>query len=226
MNIIETRGVYKSFTVREDEIEVLKGIDLKIEEGKFVVFMGPSGSGKTTLINQLCLLDTPSKGEVYLFGELMNAFREEQKDEIRCGKMGIIFQSVALIPKLTAFENIDFVLRMMNYPSKERSQRVKECLELVGLEKRMYHMPYEMSGGEQQRVAIARAIAGKPPIIFADEPTAELDSETGRKVIKLFRSLVETQKTTMIIASHDQYTTKHADEIIYLRDGQVQIKDE
>lgn len=222
MNIIEARAIYKDFIVRENKIEILKGIDLTIEEGKLMVFMGPSGSGKTTLINQLCLLDTPTKGTIYLFGQSMDELSEEKKDEIRRDKMGIIFQSVALIPKLTAFENIDFVLRMMKYPEKERTDRVKECLALVGLEKRMDHMPYEMSGGEQQRVAIARAIAGKPPLIFADEPTAELDSETGARVIHLFRSLVDTQKSTIIIASHDHYTTKYADQMVYLRDGQVE----
>lgn len=222
MNIIEARGIYKDFVIRENKIEILKGINLTIEEGKLIVFMGPSGSGKTTLINQLCLLDKPTKGEVYLFGESMDELSEEKKDEIRRDKMGIIFQSVALIPKLTAFENIDFVLRMMKYPQKERTDRVKECLALVGLEKRMYHMPYEMSGGEQQRVAIARAIAGKPPLIFADEPTAELDSETGARVIHLLRNLVDTKQTTIIIASHDRYTTKYADQIVYLKDGQVE----
>lgn len=226
VNIIEARGIYKDFIVRENKIEILKGIDLTVETGKLIVFMGPSGSGKTTLINQLCLLDTPTQGTVYLFGERMDELSEEKKDEIRCQKMGIIFQSVALIPKLTAFENIDFVLRMMKYPPKERMERAKECLVLVGLEKRMNHMPYEMSGGEQQRVAIARAIAGKPLLIFADEPTAELDSETGARVIHLFRNLVETQQTTIIIASHDHYTTKYADQIVYLRDGQVKLQDE
>lgn len=219
MKIIRANNLHKQFDVGDTTIKVLKNINLELEEGQLHVLMGPSGSGKTTLINQLSLLDRPSAGEVYLFGEEMSNLSEKQKDEVRRYKMGLIFQSVALISKMSAFENVDFFLRMTNYPREGRYQRVEECLKRVGLGKRMHHMPYEMSGGEQQRVAIARAIAHRPKIIFADEPTAELDSETGLKILKLFTELIQEEKVTIVMSSHDPAVVEIADKIIVLKDG-------
>lgn len=222
MGVIEAKNICKEFCVGGTSIKVLKGIDLSLEEGKLSVLMGPSGSGKTTLINQLSLLDNPSSGELYLFGEDTKELSEKKKDEIRRYKMGLIFQSVALISKMSAYENVDFFLRVAGYPKKEREKRVEECLKLVGLGKRMHHMPYEMSGGEQQRVAIARAISHKPKIIFADEPTAELDSETGLKILKLFTDLIKQENVSIIMSSHDPAVVEIADDIIYLKDGKLE----
>ncbi len=224
MSIIETQGLCKHFELGNNRIEVLKGIDMKVEEGKLVVLMGPSGSGKTTLINQLSLLDIPSSGELMLLGKRTKELSDKEKDNLRCKQMGLVFQSVALISKMSAFENIDFFLRMTRYPAKEREERVREVLHLVGLEKRMDHMPYQLSGGEQQRVAIARAIAHKPSLVFADEPTAELDSETGLKILKLFLKLVEKEGTTILMSSHDPAVEQVADQIFHLKDGQLEVE--
>lgn len=220
--IIEAKGISRHFKVGNTVIEVLKGVDFQIEEGKTVLFMGPSGSGKTTLMNQLSLLDRPTAGEVYLFNERVDDLPEKKRDELRSRQMGIIFQSVALMSKMTAYENIEFFLRVAKYPAAKRKQRVEECLSLVGLEKRMYHMPAQMSGGEQQRVAIARAIAHHPRIIFADEPTAELDTETGIHIMHLFKQIVSIEKTTLIMTTHDPNMMVYADEVIRMKDGRVE----
>ncbi len=222
MSIIETQGLRKHFDVGNNHIEVLKGIDMQIEEGKLVILMGPSGSGKTTLINQLSLLDTPSSGQLMLLGKEVKNLSDKEKDHLRCKQMGLVFQSVALISKMSAFENIDFFLRMTHYPDKKREERVKEVLHLVGLEKRRDHMSYQLSGGEQQRVAIARAIAHRPSLIFADEPTAELDSETGLKILRLFLKLVEKEGTTILMSSHDPAVELVAHQIFHLKDGQLE----
>ena len=219
--IAEARGVSRVFKVGSQEIQVLRNVDFHIQKEELAIFMGPSGSGKTTLINQMCLLDQPSSGEIYLFNERVDQLSEKKKDQLRSKQIGIIFQSVALMSKMTAYENIDFFLRVAKYPRKERAKRVEQCLTMVGLEKRMHHLPAQMSGGEQQRVAIARAFAHKPRLIFADEPTAELDTEMGIHIMQIFRSLVEKEHTTIIMTSHDPNLTVFADEVIHMKDGKV-----
>ena len=169
-------------------MDVLKGINLEIERGTFNILMGPSGSGKTTLLNILGALDKPNAGKVYIDGEEITGMSERKRDSLRRGKLGFIFQSVALVSNMSASENVDFALRISKYSGKERKKRVEECMDFVGLKKRMKHYPGEMSGGEQQRVAIARAIAHRPMLLLADEPTAALDTNTGLRVVQLLRN--------------------------------------
>ena len=181
---------------------------------------GRSGSGKTTLMNILGALDSPKSGSVIMTGKDIVALSEHEREDIRRKKIGFVFQSVALIPMMTAYENVEFALRLAGC-RENRAKRTKEVLNLVGLGRRMNHMPQELSGGEQQRVAIARAIAHKPEIIFADEPTAELDSGTSVQVMKIFRKLVEEEGITIVMTTHDAGLMEGADYIYELEDGEI-----
>ena len=218
MTILRTEDLNRSFRVGVTAIDVLKGINLEIEKGTFNILMGPSGSGKTTLLNILGALDRPNTGMVYIDGEEITRMSERKRDALRRSKLGFVFQSVALVSNMSAFENIDFALRIAKYSGKERKKRVEECLDFVGLKKRMKHYPGEMSGGEQQRVAIARAIAHKPMLLLADEPTAELDTTTGLRVVKLFKELVTREKITVVMCTHDPSMMGVADRIFTLED--------
>lgn len=221
MNILRTEDVNRSFRIGNTGIDVLKGINLEIERGTFNILMGPSGSGKTTLMNILGALDRPNTGKVFIDGEEITGMSERKRDALRRSKLGYVFQSVALVSNMSAFENIDFALRIAKYSAKERKKRVEECLDFVGLKKRMKHYPGEMSGGEQQRVAIARAIAHKPMLLLADEPTAELDTNTGLRVVKLFKDLVVQENITVIMCTHDPSMMEVADNIYMLEDGVI-----
>jgi putative ABC transport system ATP-binding protein len=221
MTILRTEDLNRSFRVGVTAIDVLKGINLEIEKGTFNILMGPSGSGKTTLLNILGALDRPNTGMVYIDGEEITRMSERKRDALRRSKLGFVFQSVALVSNMSAFENIDFALRIAKYSGKERKKRVEECLDFVGLKKRMKHYPGEMSGGEQQRVAIARAIAHKPMLLLADEPTAELDTTTGLRVVKLFKELVTREKITVVMCTHDPSMMGVADRIFTLEDGVI-----
>lgn len=202
-------------------VSALKNINIEIETGKLTVLRGRSGSGKTTLINILGALDKPTKGSVIFDGRDITKLSEGARDNLRRYEMAFVFQSVALMSGMTAFENVEFGLRLAGYPYGEREKRAKECLAAVGLEKRMVHRPAEMSGGEQQRVAIARAIAHKPKIVFADEPTAELDTNTSLHVVKLFKELVAKQGMTIIMTTHDPSMMDIADRVYTLEDGET-----
>ena len=184
------------------------------------VLAAPPGSGKTTLINIMGALDKPTEGSVFFDGKELTALSEHEREQIRRTKMGFVFQSVSLIPMLNAYENVEFALRLAGI-TENREERVKECLRMVGLEKRMNHMPQELSGGEQQRVAIARAIVHKPQILFADEPTAELDSHTSKIVAGLFRQLVEKEGITVLMTTHDSSLMNVGSHLIELADGEV-----
>ena len=221
MNILRTEDINRSFRVGASSIDVLKGINLEMEKGTFNILMGPSGSGKTTLLNILGALDKPNTGKVYIDGEDITGMSERKRDVLRRSKLGFVFQSVALVSNMSAFENIDFALRIAKYSGKERKKRAEECLDFVGLKKRMKHYPGEMSGGEQQRVAIARAIAHKPMLLLADEPTAELDTTTGLRVVKLFKEMVTREKITVVMCTHDTSMMGVADRIFTLEDGVV-----
>ena len=164
-------------------------------------------------------LDQPTEGSVILDGMKITDMSETERDRIRRTKIGFVFQSVALVSMMTAYENVEFALRIANYPAELRKKRAEECLRLVGLSSRMKHMPQELSGGEQQRVAIARAIAHSPSVIFADEPTAELDTTTGLQVVKIFRDLVESEKATIVMTTHDVGLMDVADAVYELEDG-------
>lgn len=221
MDILLAENIYRSFKVGSTVIDVLKGINMEIGKGTFNILMGPSGSGKTTLLNILGALDRPNTGKVIFDGQDITGMPERKRDALRRSKLGFVFQSVALVSSMTAFENVDFALRISKYNARERKKRVEDCLEFVGLKKRMKHYPGEMSGGEQQRVAIARAIAHRPVLLLADEPTAELDTNTGLRVVKLFRDLVVHEKTTVIMCTHDPSMMGIADRIFTLEDGVI-----
>jgi len=220
-NIMEIKNIVRSFPVEgSPDITILKGINGFIPRGEFTILKGRSGSGKTTLINIMGALDRPTSGQIFFEGTDITALTDEKREQLRRTKMGFVFQSVSLIPMLSAYENVEFSLRLAGI-KENREERVKECLRMVGLEKRMYHMPQEMSGGEQQRVAIARALAHKPEIIFADEPTAELDSHTSKVVAGLFRELVEKEGTTILMTTHDSSLQNAGSHLIELVDGSV-----
>ena len=221
MNIFRTEPLNRFFRVGLTTVDVLKGINLEIERGTFNILMGPSGSGKTTLLNILGALDKPNAGKVYIDGEEITGMSERKRDSLRRGKLGFIFQSVALVSNMSASENVDFALRISKYSGKERKKRVEECMDFVGLKKRMKHYPGEMSGGEQQRVAIARAIAHRPMLLLADEPTAELDTNTGLRVVKLFKELVTRENITVVMCTHDTSMMGVADRIFTLEDGVI-----
>ena len=223
-SIITAKNVCMDFKIGDGSVvHALKGINLEIQPNKLSVLRGRSGSGKTTLINILGALDRPSSGEVFFLKKEndITKLSDPQRDKLRRIDMAFVFQSVALISTMTAFENVEFALRLTNLPYKERIERAKQSLVQVGLEKRMHHRPGEMSGGEQQRVAIARAISHSPKIIFADEPTAELDSPTAFAVMKLFKDLVEQNELTIVMTTHDTSMMDAADIVYTLEDGVI-----
>lgn len=217
--MIETKGVTRSFpTGNGEEVQVLKGIDMVIPAGKLTILKGRSGSGKTTLLNLLSALDNPTEGVIHMEGKTISNIDEKEREWIRRKELGFIFQAVALIPVMNAYENVDFELRLSGYEGN-RDERTKECLEIVGLKERMKHMPGEMSGGEQQRVAIARAIAHKPKVIFADEPTGALDTNTGLAVMQLFKKLIEQEGITIVMTTHDTNLMSFGDVVYEMEDG-------
>jgi len=218
-NIIETKNIHKSFPIGNKEtIEVLKGIDIEIPRGKLTILKGRSGSGKTTLLNILSMLDEPTQGTFFIDGEDISKRDISQKEKLRRYQIGFVFQSVALIPIMSAYENVDFGLKLAEY-SGDSDARIKEVLGIVGLGKRMNHMPAQMSGGEQQRVAIARAVAHKPKIIFADEPTGALDTASGIAVMKLFKELIEKEGITIVMTTHDPNLMQMGDMVYEMDDG-------
>ena len=219
--IVETEDLWRVYHLGDLEIPALRGVNLRIELGELIALKGRSGSGKTTLLNCLGGLDRPTKGKVRILGEEIGNWNEGKLTKWRRHQVGFIFQSLGLLPALSAYENVELMLRMIGAKPKERHARTLECLELVGLTKWMDHRPYEMSGGQQQRVAVARALANHPRLILADEPTGELDSKTGREMMNLFRSIVREQNVTMLMATHDSMVDEHVDKVLHLRDGQI-----
>lgn len=219
-NIIQTKNVTRCFKTSGGELWALKGVDIDIPKGALTILKGRSGSGKTTLLNILGALDRPTEGQVLYEGEDIAKFDEKKATALRRTQIGFVFQSVALIPMMSAFENVEYALRLSGYPG-DRAARAMECLKLVGLSQRMNHLPSELSGGEQQRVAIARAIAHKPKIIFADEPTAELDTLTGLQVVKIFKELTEKEGVTVVMTTHDVGLMELGEKVYALEDGEV-----
>lgn len=218
-DIIVVENLTRGFPSGDTMFMALGGLSLTVPRSKLTILRGRSGSGKTTLMNILGALDRPSGGEVYFDGAEITGLAEHQRDKLRRKKMGFVFQSVALVSMMTAYENVEFALRIAGYPISKQKARAEECLRLVGLSSRMHHMPQELSGGEQQRVAIARAISHSPAIIFADEPTAELDTNTGLQVVKIFRELVNKEGITVVMTTHDVGLMDIADCIYELEDG-------
>ena len=198
----------------------LKGVDLCAPTGKLTILKGRSGSGKTTLLNILSALDEPTGGTILLGGKDITGMSENARAKLRRKDVGYVFQSVALIPMMTALENVEFSLRLVNYKG-DRKARAMECLRLVGLAQRAGHMPQEMSGGEQQRVAVARAIAHKPKVLFADEPTGALDTNTGLQVVKIFKDLCAQEGITIVMTTHDMGLMDIGDAVYELEDGEM-----
>ena len=219
--IIFTENLNREFITGKDTICALKDVNISIKAGSLTILRGRSGSGKTTLINILGALDKPTSGKVFLNDLEISNMEEKKQDELRKKSIGFVFQSFGLISLMSAFENVEFPLRLMGIKQKERKERVIECLSMVGLQKRMDHMPSELSGGEQQRVAIVRAIAHRPKIIFADEPTAELDTHMAIQVMKVFRQLVEKEGITVVMTTHDPNMMELGDFIYTLEDGRI-----
>jgi len=219
--ILEAKDIKRGFPMGGDMFWALKGISLTVAENKLTILKGRSGSGKTTLMNILGALDSPTSGDIIFDNKSLTKMSERRRDIVRKQEMGFVFQSVALVSMMTAYENVEFILRISGYPAKERRRRAESCLERVGLGGRMTHLPPELSGGEQQRVAIARAIAHKPKVIFADEPTAELDTNTGLQVVKIFKDLIEYEGATIVMTTHDPGLMDIADKVYELADGEI-----
>ncbi len=220
--ILKAEHISRDFDVGNGNvIHALTDVDLEVNEGELVCLRGRSGSGKTTLINILGALDRQSGGSVYFCGRDIGALSDKERDKLRRNELSFVFQSVALISTMTALENVELSLRLAGHPISGRTKRAKECLTRVGLGKRMDHRPGELSGGEQQRAAIARAVAAKPKLIFADEPTAALDSNTGTAVLALFRELVHDDGITVVMTTHDEAMMELADVVYALEDGKI-----
>jgi ABC-type lipoprotein export system ATPase subunit len=212
----------RAYTVNNEQVLALRGVNLTIERGSFTAFMGRSGSGKTTLLNMIGGLDTPTSGRIEFLGKDLARLSPDELTVIRREQIGFIFQAFALLPILSAWENVELPLRIAGVKSgKERRERAHEALSMVGLDKWVDHRPSEMSGGQQQRVAIARALVTRPPVLIADEPTGELDSNTGQTLLTLMRKIVKSEGVTLIMATHDQSVHNYADVIHHMRDGQV-----
>jgi putative ABC transport system ATP-binding protein len=219
--IIKTSDLTRVFRLGSTEIVAVNKVNLEIEENSFVSIIGPSGSGKTTLLNLLGLNDKPSYGRIFFEGKDVTKMSDEERRRTRLLRMGFVFQNFNLLPTLTSLENIELPLMLIGKSSKEQREKAIHLLKLVGLESRKDHRPKELSMGEMQRVAIARALANNPSLIIADEPTGELDSETGREIIELLHRLCKEQKTTVIVATHDEKITKASDVIYKMRDGSI-----
>lgn len=223
MNIIEAINITRMFPVGDGEFYALKHVDIDIPAGKLTILKGRSGSGKTTLMNILSALDAPTEGDVSFDGQVYSEMEDAQKEQLRRKEIGFVFQAVALIPIMNAYENVDFAMRLAEpeLTAKEVDERIRETLALVGMEERMRHMPGQMSGGEQQRVAIARAVAHRPKVVFADEPTGALDTESGLRVMQLFRNLIEKEGVTIVMTTHDPNLMELGDVVYELEDGEI-----
>ena len=220
MTLLQARGVRKTYRTGADVVDALKGVDLDIEAGEFVAVMGPSGSGKTTLLNCLSGLDDIDGGKVLISGESIHEMSDSRRTKHRAEAMGFIFQAFNLIPVFTAVENVELPLLLAGRPADEARRSATETLERVGLGPRLSHRPTELSGGEQQRVAVARALAGRPQLVWADEPTGNLDSETAAAVMGLLHELHD-EGLTLVLVTHDEQIGSSAQRRIVVRDGEV-----
>ncbi len=219
--VAEARGVTRDFQTGSGVVHVLRGINLSIAAGEFVALRGRSGSGKTTLLNILVGLDDPTRGEVSVLGQGLVGMSEAARASLRCRQVGLLFQNAHLFPSLTALENVEVALRLQGTPSEERGRRVLEALELVGLSARAHHRALELSGGEQQRVALARALVHRPRFVVADEPTGNLDSQTGLTIVGLLREIVQKTGVGLLVATHDALVYSTADRVVQIQDGGI-----
>jgi ABC-type lipoprotein export system ATPase subunit len=220
-NIIRTEGLARVYRSRGTEVHALRGLDVQIPAGELVAFQGRSGSGKTTLINCIGGLDRPTTGEVYFRERALSTLSERELTRLRREEFNFVFQSFALLPTFSAYENVELPLRIQGAPSRERRERTMRTLAVVGLSQWAKHRPYEMSGGQQQRVAVARALVTRPEVIFADEPTGELDTATGRQIMLLFQQISIEEGVSVIMVTHDPIIEEYASRVYLLSDGQV-----
>ncbi len=222
MNVVELENVKKYYMLGETRVDALRGVSLSIAQGEFLAIAGPSGSGKSTMLNMFGCIDVPSEGIVRIDGTETGKMSDKELTRYRRTKISFIFQSFNLIPVLNVYENIEFPLLLQKTISKaERQERVMKAIEEVGLQDRIKNKSAELSGGQRQRVAIARALVTKPLIVLADEPTANLDSETGKRIVELMRELNETEKTTFVFSTHDAHIMNEAKRIVRIQDGSV-----
>ena len=221
MALIELKNIRKSYHLDGFDLEILKGISLEINQGEFVAIMGPSGSGKSTLMNILGCLDSPSSGEYLLDGKNVEHLNNDELAQIRNEKIGFVFQGFNLLSRTSALENVELPMVYGKIPAAERKKRAEIALEKVGLKERMYHMPNQLSGGQQQRVAIARAVVNAAPIIFADEPTGNLDTKMSVEIMDLFTKLNQNMGRTIILVTHEEDIAKYAKRIIKIVDGEI-----
>jgi putative ABC transport system ATP-binding protein len=221
MEVIQLQEVTRVYRIGEVETHALRGVTMTVEEGEFTAIVGPSGSGKTTLLQLLGCLDKPTSGTVRVKGQDVSQLNANGRADLRKGTIGFVFQFFALIPGLTAYENVELPLLLTGEKASARRERVNELLRAVGLSERARHRPDQMSGGEQQRVAIARALATHPVLVLADEPTANLDTENGRQVMEIMQRLNAETGTTFLFATHDPRVIPFAGRVVELRDGRV-----
>lgn len=218
---IKVKGLYKLYRVGEETVRALNGVDFEIKKGEFCSIVGASGSGKSTLLNMLAGLEKPTKGEIIIAGEHIEKKRENQLVKFRREHIGFIFQSFNLMSTMNAIENVALPLNFQGMNRTIRRKKAEKALKLVGLQKYMKHRPTQMSGGQQQRVGVARALVMQPEIIFADEPTGNLDSKTSREVMELMQKIVRKRKQTLVMVTHDNYLAGFADRIIHIMDGKI-----
>lgn len=222
MALIETRDLKKIYADEDIEAPAVNGVSLEIHEGEFVAIMGPSGSGKSTLLHILGFLDKPTKGTYKFDGKNINSYSDEDAAKIRNQKMGFVFQSFNLLPKTTVLDNVKLPLVYSGIKESEWDKIATDAIENVGLSHRISHEPSQLSGGERQRVAIARALVNNPKVIFADEPTGNLDSKSGKVVMEIIQKLNEQQGRTVVLITHETYTAEHAQRIVTMRDGEIE----
>jgi len=219
--VIKLENIYKRYRLGKVDLEAIRGISLEINPGSFVVIMGPSGSGKSTLLNMLGCLDIPTTGKIFLKGEDVAKMSENKLAQLRGRTIGFIFQEFNLIPNLTALENVTLPMIFQGISEKQRKERAIELLASLGLENRVNHQPSELSGGERQRVAIARAFANNPEVVIADEPTGNLDSTTGKKIMEILVNLHKNEGKTLVVVTHDPNIAQYSQEVVDIKDGQI-----
>ncbi len=221
MPIVQCEHINKTYHQGKIEVQALRDVSLDVEKGGFVALSGPSGSGKTTMLNIIGGLDLADSGQVVVDGNSFEQMNQSQLAEMRLNKVGFVFQSYNLVPVLSALENVEFVMLLQGVPTDERRQRARNILDEVGLEGKYDRRPRELSGGQQQRVAVARAIVADPAIVLADEPTANLDSKTGRGLLEMMREMNQSKGVTFIFSTHDEMVMDFARRLVVIRDGQV-----